>query len=867
MASSTGRRAMARATIFALLLAALPLAVPAVAADVEELAPIHTPPSAEDDGAIYDESGDLWFVELSSRPGVEGSSTRQLEREQADFRASARRAGVVFEERAAFRNLWNGLSVRVDARDLAELRRLPGVNALYPVATVQLPETQALDPDMGTALAMTGADIARSELGLSGEGIRVAVMDTGIDYEHPDLGGGDGAAFPTERVVAGYDFVGDDFNAGVAGSTPVPDDDPMDCNGHGTHVAGIVGADAADAEGVTGVAPDVTFGAYKVFGCTGSTTADVMIAAMEMALADRMDVLNMSIGSAFQWPQYPTARAADRLVDRGMVVVASIGNSGANGLYSAGAPGLGEKVIGVASFDNSHINALTAVVNPSGERVPYLPLASASEPPTSGDSAEVAWAGRGCTSLGDTVGGVDGRVALMVRGDCTFDEKYQAAVNAGAVGVVIHNNVTGLFAGGGVVDRGVFGVGISQADGLHIRSLLTDGESVTLSWSDVRLDAPNPTGGLISSFSSYGLSPDLDLKPDIGAPGGLIRSTYPMALGGYATVSGTSMSSPHVAGGVALLLEAHPRTSAQAVRGILQNTAEPKAWWGNPALGFLDNVHRQGAGMLDIATAIEATTSVTPSKLALGESEAGPATRTLTLRNRGAQAVSYTLSHAPALSTGPNTFVPAFFTGFAAVEFSSGSVTVPAGSSATVDVTITANPGLADRSQYGGYLVATGDDGSVTRVPYAGFKGDYQSIQALTPTPFGFPWLASLEGDSYVNRPDGHTFSLQDGERPSVILHLDHQVRELRIEVRDANTGRQWHRAFDLQYVARNSTPTGFFAFDWDGMTTRGRGAKSQAVPNGTYVLELSVLKALGDASNPDHWETWTSPAFTIARP
>jgi subtilisin family serine protease len=102
-------------------------------------------------------------------------------------------------------------------------------------------------------------------------------------------------------VAYGYDFVGDAF---TGENTPVPDDDPDDCHGHGTHVAGIVGASG----GIVGVAPDVTFGAYRVFGCTGYTWADIMIAAMEMALADGMDILNMSIGAAFTWPQYPPPR-------------------------------------------------------------------------------------------------------------------------------------------------------------------------------------------------------------------------------------------------------------------------------------------------------------------------------------------------------------------------------------------------------------------------------------------------------------------------------------------------------------------------------------------------------------------------------
>ena len=166
-------------------------------------------------------------------------------------------------------------------------------------------------------------------------------------------------------MITGWDFVGNAYDASeftatgapnpLYSPTPVPDPDPDDCNGHGTHVSGIVGASPASASGVKGVAPGVKFGAYRVFGCGGSTTDDVMLAAMERAQADGMDVLNMSIGDAFNnWPQSPTARAASALVDAGMVVVASIGNSGTDGLYSAGAPGVGDKVIGTASYDNSH---------------------------------------------------------------------------------------------------------------------------------------------------------------------------------------------------------------------------------------------------------------------------------------------------------------------------------------------------------------------------------------------------------------------------------------------------------------------------------------------------------------------------------
>ena len=160
----------------------------------------------------------------------------------------------------------------------------------------------------------------------------------------------------------------------------MPDTDPDDCNGHGTHVSGIIGANG----GVKGVAPGVTFRAYRVFGCEGSTTADIMLAAMERAQDDGADVVNMSIGSALSWPQYPTAKAADHLVKHGVVVVASIGNEGALGLYGASAPGVGKNVIGVASFDNSHANLVAFTVSPDGAPVGYIAATGAPPAPTTG---------------------------------------------------------------------------------------------------------------------------------------------------------------------------------------------------------------------------------------------------------------------------------------------------------------------------------------------------------------------------------------------------------------------------------------------------------------------------------------------------
>ena len=808
------------------------------------------------------DSGWYWLVELSLPPLADGGSAAALKSEKQAFRAAAQSAGVQYKERYAFDNLWNGLSIEINPVDLARVTRLPGVKAVYPNVTMALPEPSSEDPQLFTALAITGANTAQNVLGLTGTGVNVGVIDTGVDYHHPDLGGCFGMGC---RVFTGYDFVGDAFNSSGTGSAliPVPDPDPDDCNGHGTHVSGIVGANG----NVTGVAPGVRFGAYRVFGCTGTTRADIMIAAMERALADGMHVVNMSIGAARQWPQYPTATAGTRLVNKGVVVVASAGNDSGQGIYASSAPSVGQKVISVASVDNSHLFS-PAFQLASGTLVGYQPMTFSPSFPTTGTyGIEQVTAGfpaaAACSAL--PAGSLTGKVALIRRGTCSFAIKATNARNAGASFVLIYNNAPGIFLGtlGAPLSPPIPVASISMEDG----NLIVGQLPTSLTWTNQSTSAPLGTAGLISSFSSYGVSPNLDVKPDISAPGGFIYSTLPLELGGYGVNSGTSMSSPHTAGGVALLLEAHPNMPSQAVGRILQNSADPKLWSGNPGLGFLDLVHRQGAGTLDIPGAVLATTRIEPGKLSLGESEFGPVTRTLTIENKGMADVTYDLSHVPALATGPSTFPPvSFFNAPATVAFSAPTVTVPAGGWASVDVTISPNPGLADRSLYGGYIVFTPQGGGqVYRVPFAGFKGDYQGFPVLTSAGSGFPWLAKLVGTTFFNQPSGATYTLAGGDIPYILFHLDHQVRYLRMEVVDAVSGKSWHRALHADYVARNSAATSFFAQPWDGTTSAGN--KVYTVPDGQYRIILTVLKALGDPNNPAHIETWTSPVITIDRP
>ena len=401
-----------------------------------------TPRAAADAAApeaAAGQSSEIYLVEL------EGSADT--------FRKEAKAVGLKYSERYAYQRLFKGVAIRIDANDVGKLAGVGSVANVYPARIYTLGPTATADPELATAIKMTGADLAQAA-GYSGAGVKVAVMDTGIDVDHQDLGGDGNAAaphpFPNCRILAGLDLVGDDYNADPESANyqpvPHPDGNPDDCNGHGTHVAGIIGANGAGAAAAKGVAPGVTFGAYRVFGCAGSVTDDVMIAAMEAALADGMHVLNMSIGDAFNnWPGSPTAAASDALVDAGMVVVASIGNSGGDGIYSAGAPGVGDKVIGVASYDNSHVQINSFTISPDNTAIGYANAAGSPAAPAAGSlpmarTGTATTANDGCNAVAPAPGSLTGSAVIIRRGTCTFYEKARNAQLAGAAAVVLYNN-------------------------------------------------------------------------------------------------------------------------------------------------------------------------------------------------------------------------------------------------------------------------------------------------------------------------------------------------------------------------------------------------------------------------------------------
>jgi subtilisin family serine protease len=275
--------------------------------------------------------------------------------------------GRVFD---GYQRLFDGLWVTVPRSALAELRALPGVKTVHHVGYARL-ENIASVPFIGAPQVWNG-------LKDQGEGIRIAIIDTGIDYTHLNFGGpGTRAAyaannglriepgsFPTAKVIGGYDFAGDNYHPDPSdpdGTPPLPDPDPLDQQGHGSHVAGTAAGFGVAGKIGAGVAPRALLYACKVFGTDPYTPDPVVLAGMERAvdpdgdgdLSDHADIINLSLADDYGFPGDPLSAASDRAVAIGVIVVAAAGNAG-NRPYVTGTPATADRAISVgASLDNT----------------------------------------------------------------------------------------------------------------------------------------------------------------------------------------------------------------------------------------------------------------------------------------------------------------------------------------------------------------------------------------------------------------------------------------------------------------------------------------------------------------------------------
>ena len=560
----------------------------------------------------------------------------------------------------------SGLAVQIDASQLAGVRALGGVVAARPISNYRL--------DSSEAAAWVGARAAQQRLSLTGRGINVAVIDTGVDYTHSKLGGpgtpeayaraycgssdavpdpddptcrafdqaDTSGAFPNAVVRGGFDWLGEQWPTG----DPTSDPNPIDRQGHGTHVADLIaGRLSQPGANDAGVAPEASIWAYKA--CS-ARTGDCHGLSLLMAIDDAMDlddsdygtcqvgvdpgcrdydpadIINLSIGAAYGQPEDDLSLFVNMASYYGSLVVAAAGNSG-DRPYSVASPSTADAALSVAEsgLPSQRLYRISA----GG-----LSVAGLHQPWSTPISTTIS----GTLQYGDGAGGnllgcepfapdsLAGAAALLDRGSCPVSQKAANAAAAGAVLVIVADNQfantpPGFLYGGG--DVTVPTLSVTQHDGERLKTAVG-------STAGVGPDQTISLGSDIVSTSARGPRiADGAIKPDIAAPGTDLSAQVGSGSG-QTSFGGTSGAAPIVSGVAALLIERlqqrglldrEPGLAQQGtvslaplIKTVLMNSAQPVMTIGGSAeeggSGFLAPVTLQGAGRVDALAAVSAGT-------------------------------------------------------------------------------------------------------------------------------------------------------------------------------------------------------------------------------------------------------------------
>ena len=620
-------------------------------------------------------------------------------------------------------NASNGVLMSINANQVGALARLADVSNVMVVEDVQL-NLQAVTAYVG-ATALHGRSPS-----VDGTGVRIAILDSGIDFTHRNLGGaGTAAAYEaayggpasscgptaanttaptwTSKVVGGFDFVGERWPNTSA--VLEPDPNPIDCQGHGTNVADIAGGRSADGTW-KGMAPGAQLLAVKVCSAVAtSCSGPAILRGLDFALdpngdgdlSDAVEVVNMSLGANYGQRENPSVLSSQTAVRFGTVVVASAGNGGDNPFIN-GSPSSTPEAIAVAQTQVSGQFGYPLVTTPGGTNTNTTyqswsnPITADITAPLKADpntTVTTPTGGAGCSPYAS--GFFSGTIAVIRRNGCNVSIKTANATNAGALAVVIDDNVAaaeppGLsFGGGGTVYNPT--IAVTQAAGNALRSAVAGGTvSATISFSG-RISL----NGSMVATSSRGPNPGYGaIKPDIGAPGASVSAVVGTGTGTRA-FGGTSGAAPVVAGAAAQLLQSAPALAPHEVKARLMGSADNNILT-NPTLlpGVLAPITRIGAGevrvnrAVDLGSAMWETANPDANSLSFGY-QAASAPRVLrkrvVVRNYGATAKTYSIAssfrYTSDATGGVTISVPP-------------SITVGANSSAAFSVQMSINPAL-----------------------------------------------------------------------------------------------------------------------------------------------------------------------------
>ncbi|MBS8265561.1 peptidase S8 [Mesobacillus boroniphilus] len=520
--------------------------------------------------------------------------------------------------RRIFTHAISGYSVKGPISELQQLEKSNDIQLLSEVNTYKvespahLPNRYKSSTSFIDNFELIGTEAVHGILDkkgnrLTGKGVTIGVIDTGIDYEHPDL---------RRSFAGGHDLVDGD-------------DDPMETKGvgfrstlHGTHVAGVIAANGR----MRGMAPDAKIVAYRALGPGGSGTTEQVIAAIDEAIKDKVDILNLSLGNDVNGPDLPISLALNKAVDEGIVAVTSSGNSGPN-RWTVGSPGTASKAISVgASTPPMQVPYLNV---PGLSEEIRLELLQGSDNWNITQSENLVFAGLGTK---EEMKDVRDKLVLVERGKLTFTEKAKNALEAGAIGVIIYNNTKGTFFGNLEENVPIPVAAISKEDGLALKKQLVKNSML------IRINLIEERD-ILADFSSRGpVTVTWEIKPDIVAPGVAINSTIP---GGYLPLQGTSMAAPHVAGAAALIKQAHPDWSPAEIKAAIMNTAKDIT----DRDGKRYRTFEQGAGRIQLEAAINSESLIVPGSLQFGKFQLAENmhrhSARLTVKNTGSATKNY----------------------------------------------------------------------------------------------------------------------------------------------------------------------------------------------------------------------------------
>ncbi|KAH8887981.1 subtilisin-like protein [Thozetella sp. PMI_491] len=755
---------------------------------------------------------------------------------------------------------------------------------------------------------MTGVDTVHS-MGIYGKGVKIAVVDSGIDWLHPALGGGIG---PGYTVLSGYDYVGDGTwpDAGER----EPDEDASDMIGHGTFVSGVI---AGKNDWFTGVAPEATLLAYKVFSRASTTREDVIIEAFLDAYQAGVDIITASISSPSGFSEDAWAVVADRIVDAGIVVTTSAGNLGANGPFYGGSAGSGKNVLAVGSVE-TYISGrrsidLTFSLNgtTSTDRMAYD-----GNWPYGLENLLIVDVDDGCTPLPRSMPSLANVLVLLRNGSCNGSDKAANLLPFSPQYVLFYEPAQ-------PGNTSYTKLSYSQ---LPYTSLKTDkaeiivaaikaGASVTASVEQKWVGEPRQGGGYPSNFSSWASTYDLKLKPDIVAPGDEVTGPF-WINDDFTSTSGTSFSCPYVAGVAALYISkyggraVHGSSFAKQLAARIVSSGESVPWKGSVSNAWASPT-RVGNGLINATKVLMYDTQLSFAKFELNDTAHFQGSHNINITNSGTVPVTYFFDHQRAVSYEAY-WPPNSGSGSPRIKTDSEIYTRDTGVVAPVQLPgpIEAQPGETKNAEftfqvpavsiftspympvYSGKILINGSNGEHLSVPYFGvasdLKTDLKNIWRTSGTAM-FSTIRSIPITAKAN----FTFnlSLEQQDFPIFRASLTYGCKELRWDIFEQDWNGTWsyppvvgedgfvgsattwaHSAEFSQFDPATQDENDLVAFPMRQLVRDagyywwwfGRLANGSAIAQGKYSMRVAALLPFGDPSIAADWNVWTTPTITV---